>query len=66
AAFYALVARKLRERLGDEGLELLREILREFGTRRGEEIRRRVEEKGLPLTLENFVSHYNLPMAAAW
>ncbi len=66
AAFYAIMARKLRDRLGEEGLELLRDILREFGTRRGEEIRRRVKEKGLPLTLENFVSHYNLPMRAAW
>ncbi|MFQ6111933.1 MAG: L-2-amino-thiazoline-4-carboxylic acid hydrolase [Nitrospinota bacterium] len=66
AAFYAVVARKLRERLGEEGLELLKEALREFGRRRGEEIRQRVKEKGLPLTLENFVSHYNLPMAPAW
>ncbi len=61
ALLYYLFAKKLVARYGDEGRELVREVIWEFGRVRGESVRERVQALGLPLTPNNYGKAPDLP-----
>jgi len=47
--------------LGREGEEALRRGIRNYGAARGVRLRRRHEERGLPITMETLFKNYDLP-----
>jgi len=63
ATLYYFVGKEVVDTCGKEkGEELIRRAIWKFGTYRGKNIRKTVEEKGLGLNLENLVKHYDLPV----
>lgn len=51
------------DKLGEEeGLNAAKEAIREFGHFRGALVRKKVEEAGLPLTMENEYKFHDLPI----
>lgn len=56
----------LVDELGEvEGKRLVLEVVRNYGTERGQAIREKVENAGLELTIENFAKFSDLP-ASGW
>jgi hypothetical protein len=54
--FFALTARAIIEKLGEEeGGALLKEVVEEFALRRGERIAEKVKSAGKPLAFKNFL-----------
>jgi hypothetical protein len=61
ALLYYLFANKLVTRYGDEGREMVREVIWEFGRVRGEDVKRRVEAAGLDTSPNNYGKVPDLP-----
>lgn len=66
ALLYYHLANEVVEAFGEEGERTIARAMEKFGQERGENIRRKVEEEGLPLSLENMARFYDLPIEAAW
>lgn len=67
ALLYYCMAKNVVEKLGEgEGKKLIVRAMREFGSMRGEEIRKKVVAKGLELNLQNLNQNYDLPLHIAW
>ena len=60
ARFFAIIARRLEERLGDEGRQIVADSVREFGIERGKDIARRAAAKGQTNDLLNYLSSYDM------
>jgi hypothetical protein len=61
-AMYAFLAREIADTIGADGADtLLREAVRGFGRYRGNEIRRDVESRGLPLDVQRLLEYWDLP-----
>lgn len=61
ALLYHLFARNLVEKYGEEGREMVRRVIWEFGQVRGESVRERVQALGLPLSPNNYGKVPDLP-----
>ncbi len=58
--FFAIAARRMEERLGEEGLQIMADSVREFGIERGKDIARRAAAKGQANDLLNYLSNYDM------
>ncbi len=63
AELFGIVSERVVDRFGDEGEEVVRDAVAEFGRRRGERIRRRVDEAEKPATVENYLDKYDMARA---
>ncbi|MCL4535486.1 MAG: L-2-amino-thiazoline-4-carboxylic acid hydrolase [Bacteroidetes bacterium] len=61
ALLYYLFAREIIEKYGEEGRDLVRKVVWEFGRVRGEKVREQVEAQGLPTTPDNYGKVPDLP-----
>jgi len=61
AKLYYFLAKEMIDNFGDEGEQALRRAVRNFGKSRGETLRQRHNEKGLPINVESLFSDYDLP-----
>lgn len=66
ALLYYYLASEIVQAFGQDGEKAVIRALEKFGQERGAQIRRKVEEEGLPLSLENLARFYDLPIEAAW
>jgi len=60
ARMFSITARRLEEKYGQEGLDLLAECVKEFGFRRGEDIARRARARGFENTLDQYLPNYDM------
>jgi hypothetical protein len=61
-AMYGFLAREISETLGMEDADfLLREAVKDFGRYRGNDMRREVERRGLPLDVQRLMAYWDLP-----
>ena len=60
ARMFSIVARRLEERLGDEGREIMAQSVREFGMDRGKDIAQRARNRGFDNDLENYLKNYDM------
>ena len=60
ARFFAIMARRLEERLGEEGLQIMGEVVKEWGIERGTDIANRARENGKENTLMNYLKSYDM------
>jgi hypothetical protein len=61
-AVYAFLAREIADTLGAQRADaILREAVRDFGRYRGNDIRRDVESRGLPLDVQRLLEYWDLP-----
>ena len=58
---YIVFAKEMVNSLGQEGKEALVRAVRAYGKARGERLRKRHEEQGLPITMRSLFEHYDLP-----
>jgi len=66
ALLYYCMAKNVVEKLGEEeGKKLILKAMREFGSMRGEGIKRKVVAKSLELNLQNLHQNYDLPLHVA-
>lgn len=63
ARFFAIVARRMEERLGEEGLQIMREAVNEWGFERGRNIARRAQENGGENDLMSYLENYDMERA---
>ncbi|MGE0004038.1 MAG: L-2-amino-thiazoline-4-carboxylic acid hydrolase [Parvibaculaceae bacterium] len=63
--FYT-AASVLLDRHGAEGLEVLRQALRNWGMERGRRLRGDFDAAGIAPTIENFVRRHDLPISLTW
>ena len=61
ALLYYLFAKNIIEKYGEEGRDLVRRVIWEFGRVRGESVRKQVEALGLPATPDNYGKVPDLP-----
>jgi len=61
ALLYCVMAREMVDSFGEEGREALIRAIKRYGEVRGERLRRRHQEMGLPLNLRSLFEHYDLP-----
>ena len=55
ARMFSIIARRIEERLGDEGREIMVRSVQEFGEERGKDIARRARQKGNENDLQNYL-----------
>lgn len=60
AKMFCITARRMEERLGEEGLEIMAQAVREFGQERGKDIARRARENGNENDLEHYLGNYDM------
>lgn len=60
ARFFAIVSRRLEERLGEEGLRIMGEAVREWGFERGKNIAERAQADGGENNLMNYLENYDM------
>ena len=58
---YIVFAKEMVDSFGEEGKKSLARAVRAYGKARGERLRRRHEEQGLPITMRSLFEHYDLP-----
>lgn len=63
--YYHLASEVIRS-FGDQGKEAIAQAIENLGRERGEAIRQRVLEQGLPLDLQNLGRFYDLPIGEEW
>jgi hypothetical protein len=61
ALMYCVFAREMVDSLGEEGKEALVRSIKAYGAARGERLRRRHREQGLPINLRSLFEQYDLP-----
>ena len=61
ALMYYHFAKEMLDSFGEEGEEALRRAIRSYGRERGLRLRRRHEERGLPINIKTLFEHYDLP-----
>ena len=66
ALLYYHLAKEVVQAFGQEGEKAIARAMENLGQERGMTIKAKVEEEGLPLTLENLARFYDLPLAGAW
>lgn len=66
ARLFGTMAEKVIERFGQEGKEVIHEAVRAFGESRGRDIAQNVKEAGKPLTVENYLKHYDMARSASY
>ncbi|MCD8171666.1 MAG: L-2-amino-thiazoline-4-carboxylic acid hydrolase, partial [Clostridiales bacterium] len=60
ARMFSIIARRVEERLGDEGRELMAQSVQEFGEGRGKDIARRARQRGNENDLQNYLVNYDM------
>ncbi|MCI8598407.1 MAG: L-2-amino-thiazoline-4-carboxylic acid hydrolase [Lachnospiraceae bacterium] len=60
ARFFAIIARRLEERLGEEGLQIMKEAVNEWGFERGKDIARRARANGRENDLMSYLENYDM------
>lgn len=60
ARMFSIIARRVEERLGDEGRKIMAQAVREFGEERGKDIARRARNKGNENDLQNYLVNYDM------
>ncbi|MBU0515406.1 MAG: L-2-amino-thiazoline-4-carboxylic acid hydrolase [Proteobacteria bacterium] len=61
ARLFAIMAKHVIDRLGPEaGEELIQAAVEEFAFRRGQDIARKVQDQGQPLSLKNWIIHSDI------
>lgn len=60
ARMFAILARRMEERLGEEGREIMAQSVKEFGEERGREIARRARANGNENDLEHYLGSYDM------
>ena len=60
ARMFAIVARRVEERLGEEGRQIMVDAVKEFGFERGRDIARRAAARGQDNTLEHYLENYDM------
>ena len=58
---YICMAKEMKDSFGKQGVEAVKRALIKFGHDRGKAIRRKHEEKGLPITVKSLFEYYDLP-----
>ncbi len=66
ARLFAIMAKKVIERFGEEGKEVVREAVRAFGESRGRDIAKKAQKAGEPLTVENYLKFYDMARSASY
>ena len=66
ALLFYHISKEVIDTFGDEGERALRKAIENFGSERGENIRKEVLSRGLPLTMENLSKYYDMPLKEAW
>lgn len=61
ALMYCVFAREMVDSFGEKGEEALIRAVKEYGRARGERLRKRHQEQGLPVNLRSLFEHYDLP-----
>ncbi len=61
ALMYYVFAEEMVDSFGEEGEEALRRAIRSYGRSRGLRLKKRHEERGLPVNLRSLFEHYDLP-----
>lgn len=59
---YIYMAKEVKETFGKEGEEAIKRALINFGHERGEELRKKHEELGIPITVKSLFENYDLPL----
>lgn len=60
ARFFSVVAKNLEEKYGEEGLELLKKSVNEWGEARGRDIARRAKQQGKENDLAAYLPSYDM------
>jgi hypothetical protein len=60
AQLFATIAKEVTDRFGAEGEEAIRQAVRTFGRRRGQNIAANVEQAGLEKSAENYLPFYDM------
>ena len=58
---YYTFAKEMVDSFGEKGKEALIRAVKNYGKARGERLRKRHEEQGLPINLRSLFEHYDLP-----
>lgn len=66
ALLFYHISKEVIDTFGEEGKKALERAIEKFGSERGENIRKDVLSRGLPLTLENLSKYYDMPLKEAW
>jgi hypothetical protein len=61
AKLYYFMGKEMLDSFGDEGEQALRRSVRNFGVSRGEALRDRHQEAGLPIDVRSLFENYDLP-----
>ena len=65
ALLFYHISKEVIDTFGDEGERALRKAIENFGSERGENIRKEVLNRSLPLTMENLSKYYDMPLKEA-
>lgn len=60
ARMFSIIARRIEERLGEEGLGIMARSVQEFGEERGKDIAERARQKGNENDLGNYLVNYDM------
>ena len=66
ADLYYFIAKEVSNEFGEKGKEAIKRAVLKYGEYRGKKIRNKVLSGGLPLTVENLMKYYDLPLSYAW
>ncbi len=66
ALLYYYLTAEIMKACPENGKEIIRTAIRNFGLHRGRAIAEKVKAKGLPLTIENLHPNYDMPIVAGW
>ena len=58
---YVIFAKEMVDSFGEDGMKALVRAVRNYGKARGERLRKRHEEMGLPINMKNLFEVYDLP-----
>ena len=61
ALMYCTMAREMVDSFGEEGKKALIRAVQNYGKVRGERLRKRHQEQGLPINMRSLFEHYDLP-----
>ncbi len=61
ALMYCTMAREMVDSFGEEGKKALIRAIQSYGKVRGERLRKRHQEQGLPINMRSLFEHYDLP-----